>query len=67
MKTNHMHISAAEIARLRTDNARLRALNAELLEALMEIVEYRDCGDDEANMDAAIDMARTTIAKAKGG
>jgi len=60
MKTDHMHISAAELDAL-------RALNAELLEALREIVEYRDCGDDEANMDAAIDMARAAIAKAEGG
>jgi hypothetical protein len=61
MKTDYMHISAAELDAL-------RALNTELLEALEQLMDYCDSATKpEWARDEAYAQARTTIAKAKGG
>lgn len=48
-------------------NAKLIAAAPELLDALKEIIEYLDCGDDQRNLDAAVELGRAAIEKAMHG
>lgn len=46
------------------ENAPLIAAVPEMLDALKEIIEYWDCGDDHRNMKAAIELGRQAVIKA---